>query len=112
MENLNVFINYSETSSVEAMYNENTQENLTEETDTAGGVRTNQETNTQKEVIYSEENGNKTPVTQRVTMPKIEGAIVTAEGASNTAIKTNIIEAISAATGLGTHKIQVFEMSK
>jgi len=44
-------------------------------------------------------------------MPKMEGAIITAEGAGNANIKTNIIQAVSAATGLGTYRIQVFEMS-
>lgn len=105
-----VFINYSESSSVEAMYNETTKESSTEETDTSGGVRTIQETDTQKDIIYSEESGNKTPVTKKVTNPTIEGAIITAEGASDTNIKTNIVEAVSAVTGLATHKIQVFEM--
>ncbi len=108
--NVNVFINYSETSSVIAMYNENTKQSSTEETDTSGGVRTIQETDTQKEVVYNEENGGKQPVTQKIINPKIEGAIITAQGASNTNIKTNIISAVEAVTGLATHKIQVFEM--
>lgn len=44
--------------------------------------------------------------------PKIEGAIVTAVGAKNSQIKTNIVQAVEAATGLATHKIQVFEMAE
>ena len=108
--NVNVFINYSETSKVVAMYNENTKESSTEETDTSGGVRTIQETDTQKEVVYNETNGEKTPVTEKIVNPKIEGAIITAQGASNSNIKTNIISAVEAVTGLATHKIQVFEM--
>ncbi|MBR3163262.1 MAG: hypothetical protein IKF17_04100 [Clostridia bacterium] len=106
-----VFINYSESSTVEAMYNETTKESSTEETDTSGGVRTIQQTDTQKDVIYSEESGNKTPVTQKVTNPTIEGAIITAEGANNSDVKANIISAVSAATGLAPHKIQVFKMN-
>ena len=109
---VNVFINYSESSKIEAMYNETTKESSTEETDTSGGVRTIQETDTQKDVIYSENNGEKQPVTQKVTNPVIEGAIITAEGANDANVKTNIINAVSAATGLATHKIQVFEMNK
>ena len=106
-----VFINYSESSTVEAMYNETTKESSTEETDNSGGVRTIQQTDTQKDVIYSEESGSKTPVTQKVTNPTIEGAIITAEGASDSNVKSNIISAVSAATGLASHKIQVFEMN-
>lgn len=110
--NVKVFVNYSETSQVVAMYNENTKQSSTEETDTSGGVRTIQQTDTQKEVVYNDESGNKTPVTEKIINPKIEGAIITAEGASNSSIKANIISAVEAVTGLATHKIQVFEMNK
>lgn len=106
-----VLVTYSETSEVVAMYNEKNTLNNTEETDTNGGVRKIEQTDTDKEIIYEEKNGQKTPITQKVIMPKIEGAIVTAEGASNPVIKTNIIQAVSAATGISTYRIQVFEMS-
>ena len=106
-----VLVTYSETSEVVAMYNEKNTLNNTEETDTNGGVRKIEQTDTDKEIIYEEKNGQKTPITQKVIMPKIEGAIVTAEGASNPAIKTNIIQAVSEATGISTYRIQVFEMS-
>lgn len=43
--------------------------------------------------------------------PKIEGAVIIAKGATNIDTKTNIIQAVEAATGLATHKIQVFEMN-
>ena len=106
-----VFINYSETSEVVAMYNENSKVSNTEETDTSGGIRKIQETDTQKDIVYQEDNGEKTPITKKVVSPKIEGAIITAKGASNATIKTNIIQAVEAVTGLATHKIQVFEMN-
>ena len=105
-----VCINYSESSEVVAMYNENSKVSSTEETDTSGGTRKIEETDTQKDIIYKEENGEKTPITQKVIQPKIEGAIVTAKGANNAQTKTNIIQAVEAITGLATHKIQVFEM--
>ena len=105
-----VFINYSESSEVVAMYNENSQSSTTEETDTEGGVRKIETTDMQKDIIYQEENGVKTPMTQKVIEPKIEGAIITAKGAGNIDVKTNIIQAVEAVTGLATHKIQVFQM--
>ena len=106
-----VLITYSETSEVVAMYNETYVSSSTEETDTNGGIRKIEQTDTNKEIIYEEKDGEKTPITQKVVMPKIEGAIITAEGAGNVNIKANIIGAVSAATGLATYKIQVFEMS-
>lgn len=107
---VNVFINYSESSQTVAMYNETSKTSTTEETDTSGGTRKVEQTDTDKEIVYQEEDGKKTPIVQKTLQPKIEGAIITAKGASNITVKTNIIQALEAATGLATHKIQVFEM--
>lgn len=106
-----VFINYSESNEIIPMYNENSKVSNTEENDTSGGARKIQETDVQKEIIYQEDNGEKTPITQKVVQPKVEGAIVTAKGASDATVKTSIIQAVEAVTGLATHKIQVFEMN-
>lgn len=61
-------------------------------------------------MAYQESNGVKTVITQSTINPTIEGAVVTAEGASNVDVKANIVQAVEAATGLATYKIQVFEM--
>lgn len=106
-----VLINYSESSEIVAMYNENSKVSSTEETDTSGGIRKIEQTDTQKDIIYKEDDGEKTPITQKVIQPKIEGAIVTAKGAGDITTKTNIIQAVEAVTGLATHKIQVFVMN-
>ena len=106
------FINYSESSQIIAMYNESSKTSNTQENDTSGGTRTIEETDTQKDIIYEEnDSGEKKPITQKVIQPKVEGAIITAKGASNPEIKANIIQAVEAVTGLATHKIQVFEMN-
>ena len=78
---VDVLITYSETSEVVAMYNEKYTSSSTEEIDTNGGTRKIEETDTNKEIIFEETDGEKTPITQKVVMPKMEGAIVTAEGA-------------------------------
>ena len=109
---VNVFINYSESSEIIPMYNENTKTSNTQETDTSGGTRTIEESDSQKEIIYEENDGEKTPITQKVVEPKIEGAIITAKGAGNADVKSSIIQAVEAVTGLATHKIQVFEMER
>lgn len=94
------------------MYNENSKKSITEETDTSGGVRKIEQNDSDKEIAFQENDGNKIPIIQKTIQPKIEGAIITAEGANDINIKTNIIQAVEAATGLATHKIQVFEMQK
>lgn len=110
--NVKVMLTYSQTSQTIPLYNQDSIEKNTEETDKQGGTRKVIEKDTKKEIIYKEENGQKVPITQSVISPKIEGAIITAEGAGDVTIKTNIIQAVEAVTGVVTHKIQVFEMSK
>ena len=107
VEDVNVCLNYSESSEVVAMYNENSKTTSTEETDDTGGTRKIEETDSQKEVIYKEDDGVKTPITAKIIKPKIEGAIITAKGVENADVKTNVIQAVEAVTGLATHKIQV-----
>ena len=107
-----VMVTYSRTSQTIPLYNEDVSEKNTEETDKQGGTRTVTETDTKTEIIYKEENGEKIPITQSIVSPTIEGTIITAEGAGNATVKTNIIQAVEAVTGVATHKIQVFEMSK
>ncbi len=108
--NVKVLITYAETNKVVPMYNEDIQQSTTQEEDTQGGVRTINENSSKKEVVYQENNGQKSVVTSSVVTPEIKGAVVLAKGASNGVVKSNIIQAVEAATGLPTHKIQVFEM--
>ena len=69
------------------------------------------ETDSSKEIIYEETNGEKTPITQSIISPKIEGAIITAKGAEDTTVKAKIIQAVEAVTGIASHKIQEFAMN-
>ena len=107
---VNVFISYSESSKTIAMYDEKTTTSSTEETDSSGGIRNTTSTQTQKDVIFSEQDGSQIPMTEKVIMPTIEGAIITAQGARNSTVRINIINAVKSATGLSMDKIQVFEM--
>lgn len=41
---------------------------------------------------------------------KLEGMVIVAEGVNNIKVQTDIISAAEAVTGLGKHKIKVYEM--
>jgi stage III sporulation protein AG len=106
--NVSVLITYSEAEVTKVpMYNENNTVNESEESSSGETVKKTTSTTSNKEVIIGSDDN---PVIQTIETPKIEGAIITAQGASNITVKSNIISAIEAATGLATHKIQVFEM--
>lgn len=107
---VNVFINYSQSSSSVPIYDETTTTSSTSETDSSGGVRNITETQTQKDVIFKESGTEKQVAVEKTIMPKIEGAIITAEGAYDATVKTNIINAVEAVTGLTIERVQVFEM--
>ena len=102
-----VLITYAESNKINPVYNEDQQTSTTEETDTEGGKRTISSVNNKREVVYS----NNNVVTESVSSPQIQGAVIIARGANNTRVKADIIQAVAAATGLSTYKIQVFEMN-
>ena len=106
---IDVLITYSQTSTVVPMYSKTESSTVTEETDSGGGTRKQESSNLNKEVITD---GDNKAITQTVILPKVEGAIVIAEGGGNATTKANIIQAVSAVTGLATYKVQVFEMQK
>jgi len=107
-----VLIKYSESSTVVPVYNETTSENTTQETDGKGVNKNVKETESKREIVYSDKDGKEQPITEKVIMPVIEGAIITAKGASNANVKSSIVSAVEAITGLAVHKIQVFEMGE
>ena len=107
---VNVMITYSQTSQTVPLYNEDRTTKDTEETDKSGGTRKITESDSKKDIIFKESDGEKQPITQSIISPKIEGAIIAAKGAANVDVKTKIVQAVEAVTGLATHKIQVFEM--
>ena len=111
--NVKVMLTYSESSILKPIYNEDSSISNTNETDSSGGTRTVTETDSKKEVVYKDNNdGSKEPLTQSISSPKIEGAIVVAVGAEDVNVKASIVQAVEAATGLATHKIQVFKMEE
>ena len=106
---VDVMLTYTESTQIVPVYNKNEKTSNTDETDSWGGTRKIEESDVSQEVVYQDEDGKNVIATQKTINPKIEGAIITAEGAKNANIKTSIIQAVEAATGLATHKIQVFE---
>lgn len=103
--NVDVLLTYNETEEIIPIYNTKDKTSVTNETDSTGGTRITQESDSSREVIYQ----NDEIIVQKTKSPKIEGAVIAATGANNSTIKANIIQAVEAATGLATHKIQVFE---
>lgn len=105
---VSVLITYYESGSIVPMYNIASTLSTTEEKDTTGGTRTISTEDSKKDIITD---SSSKPVTEKTIMPKVEGAVIIAKGAQDITVKTNIISAVEAVTGISTHKIQVFEMN-
>ncbi len=106
---VNVMLTYMQNSEIIPVYNETSKDSSTQETDSNGGTRNIKEIDSNKEVVFQSENGQNVLITKTILNPKIEGVIITAQGASNANVRANIIQAVGAVTGVATYKIQVFE---
>lgn len=92
--NVDVLITYNETEEIIPIYNKNGKKSTTNETDSSGGTRVVEDSETSEEVVLE----NNKIITQKTVSPKIEGAIITATGANNSNAKAYIIQAVEAAT--------------
>lgn len=91
-------------------YDNNTQTTTTEEEDSQGGKRTNQQKNDGSKVVMASGQEGNEPFVTKVYKPKVIGAIVTAEGASNSKIKYNIEKAVADLYNLSFDKVNVYPM--
>ena len=106
---VSVMITYTQGNEVIPMQNETIKTSTIEEEDSDGGKRETMQTDKSTEIVYSSDN---VPEARTVINPIVKGAVVIAEGASNASVKTNIVSAVEAITGLATYKVQVFEMKQ
>ncbi len=104
-----VLLTYTESDSLVPIYNINSSTSVSEEKGSDGISKLTESENVQKDVVM-DENGSLS--VEKQIKPVVEGAIIIAEGASNVSVKSNIISAVEAVTGVKTHKIQVFEMEE
>lgn len=96
INNVSVVITYASQSTTTPVYNVKEQEKSGEKS-------------VEKSVAYNEQNGSKTAIIESVELPKVEGAIIVAAGASGVEMRSRIASAVSSVTGVPVYKVQVFE---
>lgn len=106
---VSVLLTYKESEALVPIYNINSSISTIEEKDTSGGSRITETENLQKDVVTE---NNLNVIKEKNIMPIVEGAIITASGADDINVKSNIISAVEAVTGIAVHKIQVFKMEE
>lgn len=82
----------------------------TEETDSAGGVRTVEDTTSDKVSVYEQNSdGSSVPYVSKELSPEVEGVVVIADGGDNAVTEKSITEAVQALFGVEAHKIKIMK---
>ena len=109
--NVSVMISYK--TGIENIPLLNTKDNSTVTEETSGtSVKKVQQGQVETNIIFNQENnGRKEPYISKTLMPQVEGVIVTCDGGGVSTVKSNIVKAVGAVTGVSEDKIQVFQKS-
>lgn len=83
-----------------------------EEKDTSGGVRTTSESKESVQVLLRKDSGADRPVTVMRTRPQVQGVLVVAEGAGDSAVKARLTEAVRTGLGVASYKIEVLPQGR
>lgn len=77
--------------------------------DTQHEVREDQSQSSQTTVVISRGSGTEEPVVLQQLSPQYQGALVVCSGGGNPSVRLQVVEAVSALTGLGADHISVCE---
>ncbi len=84
-----------------------TKSQTTEEKDNEGGERKVQDTSTDEQLVIIREGEKEVPIVVEMKKPEIRGVLVVARGAENIQVKKWIIEAVTRALGVPSHRVAV-----
>ena len=93
-------------------YDKTQQKSTTEENDTQGGKRVNNQNNDNSKVVMTQNDGKNEPFILTTYKPKIIGIVIVAEGAENSKIKYEIEQAVAKLYNLSLDKVNVYSMKK
>lgn len=93
-------------------YDKDTQTSVTEEEDSEGGKRVNEQKNDGSKVVMSTNDDGNEPFVIQTKKPKVIGVVVAAEGAENSKIKYEIQKMVSTLYDLSVDKVNVHPMKK
>lgn len=93
-------------------YDKDTQTSVTEEEDSEGGKRTNEQKNDGSKVVMSTSDEGNEPFVIQTYKPKVIGVAIVAEGAEDSKTKYEIERTVSALYNLSADKVKVHPMKK
>jgi stage III sporulation protein AG len=105
--NVSVVVNVDSTSQKIVEKNKVTGSQVTTETDREGGKRAVEDQSTDEQVVIIREGEKEVPIVVQVKKPEVRGVLIVAQGADNIHIKQTIIDAVTRALGIPSHKVAV-----
>ena len=96
----------------EYAYNQNVEKRVTEEKDQQGGTRVTTETKDGQEMIIvrDTQSNSERPVILKELRPPVKGVIVVAEGAKDSLVKLNLLQAVQTVLEIPAYKVTVLPM--
>lgn len=107
--NVKVMVTWNSDGEVVHAYNETEESILREENDGSRTTGRTDEKKLQKELAYMESGSGRVPVVIQKFMPEVKGVVVVADGAGNSRVCQDIINAVEALLGIPRHRIQVLK---
>lgn len=102
-----VVVNVEATESKVYEKKESTKVQSTDEEDKEGGKRSIEDKSQEEEVVIVNNGDKEVPIVKETKKPKVSGVLVVAKGADNIQIKKWIIEAVTRALDVPSHRVSV-----
>lgn len=107
VDDVMVVVNIDSTDKKVLEKNKVTKSQTTEEKDNEGGERKVQDTSTDEQLVIIREGEKEVPIVVEYQKPAIRGVLVVAKGAENIQVKKWIIEAVTRALDVPSHRVAV-----
>jgi stage III sporulation protein AG len=107
VEEVKVVIYVDATERKEFERNKVTQKQVTEEADQEGGKRVVEDTSIDEQLVIIKAGDKEGPIVTQTVKPKVSGVLVVAKGAENIQVKKWIVEAVTRALDVPSHRVSV-----
>ncbi|MBY0122437.1 stage III sporulation protein AG [Bacillus sp. S/N-304-OC-R1] len=107
VEDVTVVVNVDATEEKVLEKNKTSKKQITDETDREGGKRNVEDISNEEQLVILREGEREVPIVLETKKPKIRGVLVVAKGADNIQVKKWIIEAVTRALDVPSHRVAV-----
>lgn len=107
VEDVKVVVNIDSSEERILQKNQVTKNQTTNETDPNGGKRTVQDASIDEQMVIVRNGEQEVPIVVETKKPQIRGVLVVAKGAENIQVKKWIVEAVTRALGVPSHRVAV-----